>query len=187
MACDAFSRLGMALFDADVLAREAVVPGSPAFAEIVASFGRQVVAPGGALDRRQLREIVFADDQARVKLERIVHPRVRALMFRCVEDAHTPYVVLCIPLLVETPAYARLIDRVLVVDCRLETQIARVMHRDHLTRAEVEAIMRVQATREARIDMADDVIHNDGAPWDLEQQVRRLHERYLKAAAARTR
>jgi dephospho-CoA kinase len=186
MACEIFAGLGAPVCDADALAREAVAAGRPAFAEIIASFGREALGSDGRLNRTWLRGMVFADEGARRRLERIVHPCVRAMIFRCVESARAPYVLLCIPLLAETAAYARLIDRTLVVDCAPETQIARVTQRDHLTRAEVEAIMRAQATRTARINMADDVIHNDGTPRDLEHQVRALHERLLAAAADRS-
>jgi len=178
-----FAERGVPVLDADQLAREVVAPGQPAWHEVIAAFGAQVLGADGHLARERLRALVFADPAARRRLEAITHPRILdALEQRCRALAHG-YCVIAVPLLVETGLQGS-VDRVLVVDVPPAVQLARVMARDDLTAAQAQAIMRTQATRRERLAAAHDVITNDGDLDALRGQVARLHERYLTLAAA---
>ena len=177
----AFERLGVPVIDADTLAREAVQPGSAGLHDVLARFGPSLLQPDGRLDRRALRAIVFADPTARHDLEAIVHPRIQALLTERIGAVTTPYCVLAIPLLVEGNGRIP-VDRVLVVDCPREVQLARLLARDGETLAGAEAILAAQATRAARLARADDVIDNTGPIEALDSAVATLHRQYLQAA-----
>ncbi|HEX7340831.1 MAG TPA: dephospho-CoA kinase [Rhodanobacteraceae bacterium] len=179
----AFAACGIAVHDADVAAREVVMPGTPGLAEIVATFGVGVLDAAGQLDRRALRERVFADIGARRRLEAIVHPRVNAWLRERVQADTGPYGVLAIPLLVETwPQYAW-VDRVAVVEAPVATRIARLMQRDGIDAAAAQRMLDAQASDAARRAIADDIIDNHGDLAALDATVGRLHRRYLKLAA----
>ncbi|MBB5208965.1 dephospho-CoA kinase [Chiayiivirga flava] len=178
-----FEALGVRVIDADIVSRELVEPGQAALTDIEARFGAHVLQADGRLDRRTLREIVFSDAQARRDLEAILHSRVRARLRADAEAATGPYVLLAIPLLAESTYPYDWLDRVLVVDVPREVQIARVMRRDGVTRAEAELSLAAQASRAARLALADDVIINDGAVDALDAIVARLHLHYLGLAA----
>jgi dephospho-CoA kinase len=181
-----FAGLGVPVIDTDEIAREVVLPGSAGLAEVVAAFGPAVLDPAGALDRRRLRSLVFADDGARRRLEAITHPRIEAATLAACDRAGGPYQLLVVPLLFES-GFARHVDRILVVDCEAAIQRDRLLRRDGEEPAQVERILRAQldpATRRAR---ADDVIRNDGDREQLREQVQKLHERYVALGhAART-
>jgi len=178
----AFARLGVPIIDTDRLAREVVEPGRPALAAVVAEFGPEILGPDGRLDRRRLRALVFADAGRRRRLEAILHPAIRAAMAAEIAAVAAPYVVVAIPLLVESGQRSEF-DRVLVVDCPPETQFARLVERDRETPEGARAILAAQAGREARLAAADDVLENTGSLADLDLAVRQLHERYLALAA----
>lgn len=180
----AFARLGVPILDADVIAREVVEPGQPALAAVVATFGTEVLGPDGRLDRTALRALVFARPEARRQLEAILHPAIRQAFTAASAVAVGPYQVHAIPLLAES-GRAREYDRVLVVDCPRETQVQRLLARDHETPERAEAILAAQATREARLAIATEVITNTGTLDDLEGAVAVLHKQYLAAAAHR--
>lgn len=173
-----FAALGVPVLDADLISRALVEPGQPALAEIVVRFGPHIVDDLGALDRRRLRDLVFADPESRRHLEAILHPRVRQALRDGARDATAPYVLLAIPLLVESGHYGW-VDRVMVIDVPAEVQIARVMARDAVDRASAEATVAAQTSRAARLAAAHDVIVNDGSLADLGHAVARLHARYL--------
>jgi len=179
-----FAALGASVIDADVVAREIVQPGMPALEEIAATFGKQVLDASGSLERTEMRTLIFGDAEARRKLETILHPRVRAEILVRTDAAQGPYVLLVIPLLVETAGY-EWVDRVLVVDLPREQQLARAIARDRMSPALAEAMINAQASREQRLAAADDVIDNSGAPAALDAQVAMLHRKYLDLAAAR--
>ena len=179
---DRLAALGAAVIDADRISRELTGPGGEAVAEIAKTFGETVVAADGALDRAALRRVVFADANARRRLEAILHPRIRARMQAMLTRVTTPYAVLVIPLLFET-GQETLADRVLVVDLDERTQVERVQRRSGLDEAEVRRIIASQATREQRLAGADDVIENDGSPGKLRDRVDALHTRYLSLAS----
>jgi dephospho-CoA kinase len=178
-----FAALGVTIIDTDLLAREVVAPGTGLLAEIAAHFGEDILAADGSLDRRQLRERVFADPAERRWLEERTHPAIRELTDRRSTAGKGPYSMFAIPLLVETHGEDRF-DRVLVVDCETELQVARLMARDGITRDAAHGMLAAQVSREARLAVADDVVHNDGDIAGLRDQVGRLHRQYVAAAAA---
>lgn len=179
--CREFAALGAPVVDTDEVAREVVAPGTPGLAAVVAEFGQEVLSPNGELDRRRLRSMVFADDHRRRILESLLHPLIRQGTDAHVRVAAYPYCLVCIPLLIERGGGNR-VDRVLVIDCPPELQIARVMARDSLTAPEVEAIIRTQASRAARLAAADDVIENIGDVERVQAQIMALHRQYLDLA-----
>jgi len=178
-----FEAFGIHVYDADVAAREVVAPHEPALAEIEFAFGAGVLQADGALDRRAMRERVFADPDARKKLEAIIHPRVRAWLRRRVGMDRGPYCMLAIPLLVENRAEYEWVDRVLVVDAPETLQIERLMRRDGVTRDAAQRVLDAQSARAQRLAIADDVIVNDGEEAALDSQVAALHARYLELAS----
>jgi dephospho-CoA kinase len=178
-----FAELGVALIDADLIAHELTGPEGAAMPAIAQAFGPGVVASDGRLDRAAMRTQAFADPGARKRLEAILHPMIRTESERQLAAAASPYAILVVPLLVEGGRPRERAQRVLVVDCRPETQIERVMRRNGLPREQVLAILAAQASREQRLAAADDVIDNDGPPEGLAERVRALHERYLELAA----
>jgi dephospho-CoA kinase len=180
---DIFEALGVTVIDSDAVAREVVAPGSEGLLAIVQRFGPSVLTEDGQLDRRALREIVFADPSARGDLEALTHPRIRARMGALNRQAHGPYLINAIPLLAETGG-RRDFDRVLVVDCPEDLQITRVMTRDRIDETAARAVLAAQASRAARLALADDVIVNDGDLESLRKAVGALHERYLDLARA---
>ncbi len=175
-----FARLGVAVIDTDVIARELVRPGQPALAEIVAHFGNGILDENDQLDRTRLRRTVFSDPAARRQLESILHPRIRARADALAREAKGPYCVLVIPLLAENEDdYA--LDRILVIDVPEELQRQRIAARDGLPDNEVEAILAAQADRAQRLAIADDVIVNDHSPEHLRREIERLHQLYRAA------
>lgn len=179
-----FEALGIHVHDADVAARDVVAPGSAALAEIEFVFGAGALNADGSLDRRAMRERVFADAEARRKLESIIHPRVRAWLRRRVGMDRGPYCMLAIPLLAENRAQYAWVDRVLLVDAPAALQLERLMRRDGVTRAAARRMLDAQSSREQRLAIADDVIVNDGDEAALDAQVQALHGRYIQLAAA---
>lgn len=177
-----FAALGVSIVDTDLLAREVVAPGSPLLAEIARHFGEQVLQKGGSLDRAQLRARVFANPAERQWLEQLTHPAIRDLTDQRCASATGPYVIVAIPLLVETQGAARF-DRVLVVDCDPQVQLARLQARDGTTRAEAERMLAAQVSREQRLAAANDVILNNGDIAGLRDQVEKLHRQYKSAAS----
>ncbi|WP_175836868.1 dephospho-CoA kinase [Burkholderia anthina] len=182
---DLFAARGASLVDTDLIAHRITAPAGLAMSAIEQAFGPDFVATDGSLDRARMRALIFSDDDARRRLEAITHPLIRAETDREAGEAQGPYVIFVVPLLVESGNWKARSDRVLVVDCSVETQIARVMRRNGFTREQVEAIIARQATREARLAAADDVIVNDATTPDaLAAEVDALHRRYLEFAAA---
>jgi dephospho-CoA kinase len=176
-----FERLGVPVVDADLVAREVVLPGSDGLREVVEAFGNDVLGADAMLDRTKLRQLVFDDDAKRERLESILHPKIRDQIRDKLDAITAPYCILCVPLLVERQGYET-VDRVLVIDCNEEIQIARVMSRDNLTRPQVEAIMRSQATREQRLTVADDVVDNSRGLDELRAPIAALHAKYTDIA-----
>ncbi|QID18861.1 dephospho-CoA kinase [Nitrogeniibacter mangrovi] len=179
-----FGERGAAIVDTDVIAHALTGPGGAAMAAIREAFGEAVIDADGGLDRRAMRDRVFDAPAERARLEAILHPMIRAESDRQCRAAQAPYVVLVVPLLVESGRYRERCDRIVVVDCPEAVQRARVMARSGLPEAQVRAIMAAQAGREARLAVADDVIDNSGDLTVLERQVDTLHQRYLQLASA---
>jgi len=179
-----FARHGVTVLDTDHIAREVVEPGRPALAALVQALGGDILTGDGQLDRARLRRRLFADAAIRQRVEEILHPAIMAELGRQSEAAPGPYQILAIPLLVEGDR-AGLVDRVLVVDCPVELQIERLMHRDGESRKSAERMLAAQASRDQRLAAADDVIVNDGAAGDLAARVASLDRKYRELAAKR--
>ena len=173
-----FSALGVPVVDADEMAREVVTPGRPAYEEIVREFGTEVLTKTGELDRRLMRERVFADPENRKRLEAIVHPRVYAEIKQRIDALNAAYAIIVVPLLIETGG-TDLVDRVLVVDAPKALQIERASRRDGTTTAAIEQILATQADRDMRLEAADDIIVNDASESSLVERVSALHDLYL--------
>jgi dephospho-CoA kinase len=184
-AADEFARLGASVVDTDAIAHELTGSKGSAVAQIRKLFGEKAIGPDGAMDRKYMRDHVFADPAAKRKLEGVLHPLIRAESARRIAAAiqanEGPYVVHVVPLLVESPDYRRRVDRVLVVDCPEETQVARVRARSALSEDEVRSIIRTQVSRAERLAAADDVIDNGGSRDALRKQVAALHQKYLQS------
>src|SRR3954464_3243601 len=153
-----FAANGASVVDTDEISHLLTGPAQPALAEIGRTFGPQVLASDGSLDRMRMRNIVFSDPSARKKLEEILHPLIREETARQIQNVTAPYVMVVVPLLIESESYKKTMDRILVVDCEPETQIRRVTERSGLTSDEVLSIMRTQVSRERRLSEADDII-----------------------------
>jgi len=186
-AADEFARLGAAVVDTDLIAHELTAPGGGAIAQLRQQFGSGFIDADGAMDRKRMRELVFEDPAAKQRLESILHPLIRAESQRQVAHAFAarkaPYVVLVVPLLVESAGYRERVGRVLVVDCPEALQVARVRQRNALAEDAVRRIIASQIQRESRLAAADDIIDNSGSISAMQQQVRSLHEKYLALAA----
>ncbi|MEM9741858.1 MAG: dephospho-CoA kinase [Pseudomonadota bacterium] len=180
---DRFQAHGISVVDADLASRAVVEAGRPALKAIAERHGSSILTADGALDRRALRAIVFDDPDERHWLEALTHPLIAAEIDQGLAQATSPYVVLAHPLLVESGTHRRC-NRVLVVDVPVDVQIERTMSRDGSDRSQVEAIIAVQASRETRLGVADDVIVNDRDLSALDDAVAALHEDYLRRAKA---
>ena len=184
---DQFALLGAAVVDTDAIAHELTGPGGAAIAGVLGLFGADCIASDGAMDRKKVRELVFADPPARQKLEALLHPMIRAeSQCRIAAATAAPYVVHVVPLLVESPDYRARVQRVLVIDCAEDVQVGRVMARSGLGQDEVRRIIAAQAPRAARLAAADDVIDNSGPLDALRPQVLALHGRYVALARQAT-
>lgn len=180
-----FIQLGATVIDADLLAREVVLPGTPGLNALITHFSTVILTPKGELDRTALRRIVFANPPDREFLDRTLHPLIRELSDERIEEARRaglPYVIYAVPLLVETGQASRF-DRIAVVDVPRSVQLERLLARDDSSISEAEAILDAQASREQRLAVADDIIDNSGTREDTEAQVAALHDRYVSLAA----
>ena len=187
---DLFVEHGAALVDTDEIAHRLTAPGGAAIAAIRTAFGDEVIAPDGRMDRAAMRALVFAAPARRKALEGILHPLIQATVHdelsRLAEAdlaSRPPYILIAVPLLVESGHWLHRVDRVLVVDCPEEVQVARVMARSGLSEAQVRGIMSAQASRAQRLAVAHAVIDNGGSLADTAAQVDRLHARFLAEAA----
>lgn len=178
VVADMFAALGAVIIDTDVIAREVVMPGQPALDEIRNEFGPDVIGPDGSLDRRAMRKRVFEDEPLRLRLEEILHPRIRDETFRQASKAGGAYQVIVVPLLAESPL-KDYVDRILVVDCDEDTQVNRLLERDAETMEQAQRILAAQASREERLAIADDVIDNSRSLEETRRQVAALHDVYI--------
>jgi dephospho-CoA kinase len=178
-----FGALGVPVIDADQVARDVVAPGTRLLAQVFENFGPQLRRPDGSLDRSALRRLVFSDVRTRRQLEALLHPAIRVRTELLAANAGGQYQIHVIPLLVETHAGSQY-DRVLLVDCPESLQLARLLARDGCDAQQAQAMLSSQASREARLAAADDVIVNDGEAADLTPKVAALHQHYLALAAA---
>jgi len=178
-----FAELGIPVIDADESSRFVVAPEQPGLKAVTNKFGDGVLKADGELDRRAVRNLIFADPQRRRELEAILHPLIRADMERRASAALGPYLIMAIPLLVESEMRNR-VDRILVIDVAEEVQLKRLVERDGGTLEQAREILAAQTGRESRINAADDILLNSGTVSELRQAIDGLHERYLRLAAA---
>jgi dephospho-CoA kinase len=178
-----FAVLGASVVDTDLIAHALTAPGGAAIEAIRRSFGEAMLAADGSLDRAAMRTLAFDRPDARRELEAILHPLIRDQSARACRSAPGPYVILAVPLLVESGDYRTRCDRICVVDCPEDLQVARVRQRNALPEDQIRAIMAAQASRAQRLAVADDVIDNSTTLAALEAQVERLHAAYLAAAS----
>ena len=174
-----FEEHGAGIVDTDVIAHRLTQSRGAAIAPIRAAFGPDFIADDGALDRAKMRKLIFSDAAAKHKLEQILHPLIlEQARVQLAQLQAKPYIILVVPLLTESPAFRQLIRRMLVVDSAEATRVARVMGRSRIDAAEVRSIIAQQTPRAERLQMADDVIHNDAGLDSLAEQVAVLHEQY---------
>ena len=183
MAAKLFRELGVTVIDSDQLARELVAPGQPALQAIVAEFGSDILDSAGGLDRRRMRERIFADEAQKQRLEAILHPLIIKLaQHRCrqaLSSSELPYVLLEVPLYAGVEPWPW-VDRVLLVDSTEASQLARLQARDSIDASQAQRMLTAQSSRAERLAIADDVIENEQSPQQLQQAVQRQHQDYLR-------
>ena len=176
-----FSDLGVEILDADVIAHSITSKHGSAYDKIIKHFGKSVIADDNELDRKKLRAIIFNNTELRKDLERIIHPEVHSIINKQTFESQEPYQIIVIPLLIET-GYQNFVDRVLIIDCSLETQLARLMNRDDEKLESARKIVANQIERKERLKFADDIIKNEKKTSIsvLKKKVLELHETYLE-------
>jgi dephospho-CoA kinase len=178
---DLFAKHGAGIIDTDAIAHRLTQNGGEAIATIREAFGKDYVSDGGALDRAKMRKLIFSDAAAKQRLELILHPLILEQAKALLGQLQTkPYIIIVVPLLLKSLAFRKLVQRVLVVDCDENTQVARVIGRSRMDKAEVRDIIAQQTPRAEFLHLADDVILNDADQDNLAKQVTVLHERYSK-------
>jgi dephospho-CoA kinase len=174
-----FAKFGAGIIDTDIIARRLTEAGGAAIAEIRADFGDDYISADGALNRAKMRRLIFSDIAAKQRLELTLHPLIlEQAKVQLMQLQTKPYIIVVVPLLAESPAFRQLTQRILVVDCDADTQVARVTARSQMDAAEVRSIIAQQTPRAERLQLADDIIHNDVGLDSLAEQVAVLHEQY---------
>lgn len=174
-----FAEHGAGIIDTDAISRNLTQSGGAAIEAIRAAFGNDYILDDGAMNRAKMRGLIFSDRAAKRRLELILHPLILEQTKEQLRHLQTkPYIIIVVPLLPESPEYRRLVQRVLVVDCDEDTQVARIIKRSGMTAREVQVIIEQQTPRDARLQLADDVIHNDDGMDNLSEQVAVLHRLY---------
>lgn len=179
---DLFQDLGIEVVDADIVSRELTAVNGTAIPDIIQKFGPAAVSPDGSMNRGFVRELVFSDPEAKTTLENILHPLIRKECLRRLDASQSPYTILSVPLLIESPFWRSSIDRLLVVEAPESLRIERVVQRSNLTSEAIKKIISTQATTAQRLDAADDVIENVGSFDMLKASVLNLHSFYLALA-----
>jgi len=176
-----FSSFGVSVIDADKISHHLTRKNKPAFEEILKHFGEEILGNDRELDRKKLRTIIFNNKTLKNDLEHIIHPKVSEAINKEIQESYDPYVIIMVPLLIET-GYNKFVNRILVVDCAFDTQIQRLIKRDHETFESAERIIGHQIEQQNRLKMAHDVIDNDinTTIEDLGNRVEELHQSYLE-------
>ena len=177
-AAQAFKNLGIEVISADEIAKNLLQKNSPALKQVVQKFGLEILTADYELDRKKLRELIFNDSKKRKILDAITHPAIREKMINLAQSASSPYVVLEIPLLIESGMQS-LVNRILVVTTEANTQLKRIMQRDNCSLEHAKNILKAQTSNETRLQYADDCILNSGSFYKLNNQVQILHQKYL--------
>lgn len=184
-AAKIFAELGVPVTDLDAISRQLTAANMPLISDIAATFGKQYITPEGALNRAAMRDLIFNDNAAREKLNALIHPAIYDVAIQQLQDNQlqankdTPYQILDIPLLVESPRYLPIIKRILVIDCSEQTQIERVKKRNQLAETEIKKIIDTQTPRKKLLLLANDVIENDSSVTNLRKKINALHQKYL--------
>ena len=177
-----FESLGIDIADADISSRNVMKPGEEVFTNVVDHFGKDILDSSGAINRSVLRKIVFSEPQEKIFLESQTVPAIIQDLMKTIQRSSSEYVMLVLSTGIGRTS---LMDRLLVVDAKKDTQIERVMDRDMNSKEEVEAIISSQPSREDRLKENDDLIFNEGSIADLKRQVMPLHKKYLNLARAK--
>ena len=179
-----FARCGVKVIDADIVSRQVVQAGTPALKKIHQYFGDRVLLADGGLNRSWLRQQIFADPESKNWLNNLLHPLIQQRTQQLIDQIADDWCLWVVPLLAENRLHNRA-DRVLVVDVDEETQVRRTMARDNITRQQAADILAAQASRQSRLEIADDVIDNSGSPAEQQQKVAMLYQRYQSLASAK--
>ena len=177
--CDLFKELSVEIIDADVISHELSKKGGAAFEEIIEAFEDEIIGDDGELDRKKLRSIVFNDNTKKKMLERIIHPKVLLSINEKIKASQSDYLIISVPLMIETGMNA-MMDRVLLIDCNVETQIERIIQRDQTSREEAIKIIESQASIESKRELSDDRIinNNETSIEELKLKVKELDDFY---------
>jgi dephospho-CoA kinase len=179
-AAKMFAELGVPVTDVDVISHALTAANQPLINDIKANFGSEYITPEGALNRAAMRKLVFNDATARAKLNVLLHPAIyEAAVLQLQANQDAPYQILAIPLLFESPRYAPHVNRILLIDCDENTQIARVKQRSQLPESEIIHIIKAQTPRQERLKLADDVIENNENVAKLREKILKIHQKYL--------
>tara|TARA_B100001093_G_C26825221_1_gene1013697 strand:- start:1126 stop:1749 length:624 start_codon:yes stop_codon:yes gene_type:complete len=177
-----FKKYDISIIDTDLIAREMVKKGQPALEEIKREFGNIVFDSNGCLDRKVMRSIIFSDENARKKLEKILHPKIKKETISQADKAQNAYQIIIIPLLTQS-GLKEFVNRILVIDCSEKTQIKRLMKRDNESIEKAKSIIMAQDDRKNRLKIADDIISNEEEEISLEKKVANLHRLYIRLAS----
>ena len=173
-----FKSLGVPIIDSDTISKEIILPGKPCFKDIVNEFGEEILTDKGTIDRYKLRDIIFNNDKARIKLENITHPIIFKNIDIQISLINYPYCLVIVPLLVETKSTERF-DRILVIDALESLQFERIVKRDDISPILIKKIIKTQAKRKERLRYANDIIVNNGKIMNLNKSINTLHKKYL--------
>ncbi|KID55063.1 dephospho-CoA kinase [Pseudoalteromonas luteoviolacea] len=178
-----FESMGIDVVDADIVAREVVMPGSVGLNSIIAHFGDEVLTTEGTLNRAKLRSIIFDNEAQKDWLNALLHPLIREQLITQLEQATSPYAILCAPLLFEN-GLQRFCHKTLLIDVPVEVQIARTSERDKVPQEQVKNIIAAQMSREDKCQKADHIINNDRPLIEVQSDLDKLHQNFLNAAKA---
>ena len=178
-AADLFSNLGIDTIDADDLAKDSLNINSPGYKLFIKEFGEKYLDKNRNINRELLRKDIFNDPVTKLKLENIIHPLVRSGIQSFIDSYSSDYCIIIVPLIFETNS-SKLYDRILVIDCDIETQISRTSKRDNQTNNEIKNIINKQASRDQRLSIADEVIENNGTLESLKNDVLEMHKKYME-------
>ena len=185
LVSDYFKSLGIVIVDADVVSRQVVEPGTEALGKIAEKFDKDILNSDGTLNRRVLRDIIFNNPDEKQWLENLLHPLIGLETARQLQSSQSPYTIFVSPLLIEIGQY-KMTNRILVVDAPETLQVSRTVERDNTQAENVQSIMSTQASRQKRLEMADDVILNDSDINSLHKKIDNLHQHYLKLSQEKT-
>ena len=174
-----FTAEGVAVIDTDAIAHKFTEPHGIAIPSIQKSFGNDFITVDGELDRKRMRNLIFSDVDSKKQLEEILHPLIQTEVMSRIEIVSAPYIIIVVPLLLETGSYSEVVTRILVIDCNEEYQITRTVSRGELNEQEVRAIMATQISRRKRLNQANDVIVNNADMSNLQRKIKIQHNKYL--------